>query len=89
MARSICSWASSRLLTRRPGDGLEAAQLLREVGEAHGVVGVGPAHVADHGEVLAVRPGDGVQHAHREGHGPRRVPGVELVAASHEPAASG
>jgi hypothetical protein len=62
------------------------------------VVGVGPAGDADDGEVLAVRAGDGVEHAEPpdgEGDGARphaaraRVPvggvaGVELVAAPHE-----
>ena len=54
------------------GDGLEAAELLREVGEADGVVedavgpvvvGVGPAGDADDGQVLAVGARDGVEHA--------------------------
>jgi hypothetical protein len=62
------------------------------------VVGVGPAHDADDGEVLAVRAGDGVEHAEptdgeRDGAGadaPRPrvpvggVPGVEFVAAADE-----
>jgi len=89
------------------GDGLEAAELLGEVREADGVVqdavgavvvGVGTAHDADHGEVLAVRAGDGVEHAEpadgeRDGAGADAtgagvpvggVPGVELVAAADE-----
>jgi hypothetical protein len=66
------------------GDGLEAAELLREVGEADGVVedavgpvvvGVGPAGDADDGQVLAVGARDGVEHAEppdceRDGAGP-------------------
>ena len=53
-------------------DGLEAAELLGEVGDADGVVedavgavvvGVGPADDADDGQVLAVGAGDGVEDA--------------------------
>ena len=47
------------------GDGLEAAELLREVQEADGVAEdeLGTARDADDGQVLAVGAFDGVEHA--------------------------
>ena len=47
------------------GDGLEAAELLREVQEADGVAEdeLGTARDADVGQVLAVSSCDGVEHA--------------------------
>ena len=91
----------------KTSDGLKTAELLGEIGQADGVmqdpigsviVGVGAADDADDRQVLAVGPGDGVEHAeaaHGEGDGAGAdtlcpgvavggVPGVELVAAADE-----
>lgn len=86
---------------------LKTPKLLAEIRQPDGmvkypvrpvVVGVGPADDADHRQVLAVGPGDGVEHAEpadgeRHDAGPDApgagvavggVPGVELVAAADE-----
>lgn len=88
-------------------NGLEATQFLREIRKPNGVVedsirpvivGIGPSDDTNHGEVLGIRTGDGVEDAEAaDGEGDRAsadparageavcgVAGIELVAAADE-----